>query len=206
MQHSELRNKLHQVEDKTLHITMTIRKIVPLLFVVALAIMGCGGQRGRFYTDGVQLFGLGPVIGCIGIVRGYSAKTLNTADTGEENLLYLVIVCPDVQRNDAGNVSDEGEDDYGTYVTTITQSWNTSAGLNAVTVRWNRQADTVSIGKQEFIREKGNLFIMRCKAGGETGCQQLANLGPHVGVQGVLESIRKQLPNDKIINTLTLLK
>jgi hypothetical protein len=179
-----------------------VRNIVPVLLIAALATIGCGAQRGRFVTSGSTSYGLAPVVGAVEIVSGYS----NSAGSDEQNLLYIVTVCPDVLRSNVKNISENSGADYGKYVTTLDHTWNNSAGSETVTIRWDRQADTVSIGKQSFIRGKGNLFIVRAHAGGDAMCQQLESLGPHIGAQGVLQSISKQLSNDRMITTLELLK
>jgi hypothetical protein len=179
-----------------------MRNIVLLSLIAAFATIGCGAQRGRFVTSGTTAYSLTPVVGSIDIVSGYR----NAARSDEQNLLYIVTVCPGVQRTSMTNISEDSGEDYGKYITTLNHTWNNSAGSETVTIRWDRQADTVSIGKQEFIREKGNLFIVRYNAGRETGCQQLESLGPHVGAQGVLQSISNQLSNDRVITTLKLLK
>jgi hypothetical protein len=183
-----------------------MRNIVPLILFVAFAIVGCDFQRGRFITTGGKSQALAPIVGCIDIVSGYASKSSNTADIDEQNLLYVVTLRPDVQRHGTGNIAEGSTIDYGKFVTTLKHTWDTSSGTIAVAVQWDRQADAISIGKQKFIREKGNLFIVRCETGGETACQQLASLGPHDGFQEVLQSIRKQLPNDQLITSLTLLK
>jgi hypothetical protein len=178
-----------------------VRNIV-LSLITALATTGCGAQRGRFVTSGSRGQSLAPVVGTIEIVSGYS----NAAGSDEQNLLYIVAVCPGVQRNSTTNISEDSGEDFGKYVTTLDHTWNNSAGSETVTIRWDRQADAVSIGKQEFYREKGNVFVVRAYAGGEAVCQQLESLGPHIGAQGVLQSISNQLPNDRMIATLKLLK
>jgi hypothetical protein len=176
-------------------------KIAPLLFVVVLTIMGCNAQRGRFSVTSQTYHDFSSNNGGIDVVQGFGSKPINTTDTGDENLLYLVIIGPNVQVHGSGSSADNEE-----YLTTLDYSWTTEKGELAVSTRWNRQTDIVSIGKKEFDREKSNLFIVRCETGRDMACQQLANLGPHVAFQGVLESIRKQLPNDKLITELTLFK
>jgi hypothetical protein len=183
-----------------------MRNIAPLSLFVAFIIVGCDFQRGQFITEGGRSQALAPIVGCIDIISGHASKRSNTTDIDEQNLLYVVTLCPDVQRHDTGNIAEASTSDYGQFVTTLNHTWDTSSGEIAVAVQWDRQTDTISIGKQEFIRENGNLFIVRCKPSGERVCQQLASLGPHDGFQEVLQSIRKQSPNDQLITSLTLLK
>ena len=178
-----------------------MRNIVPLFLVVAFAIVGCDVQRGRFSTSGDRSQALSPEVGCIDIVSGHGCKPFNTTNSDEQHLLYVVIVCPGVRAQGSSSSSQ-----YDKHDTTLNHTWNTTAGLIAIAVRWDRQADTVSIGKQEFMREHGNLFIVRCEAGGVTTCRQLTGLGSHAGCQEVLQFIRKQLPKDRLVASLTLLK
>ena len=179
-----------------------MRNVVPFSLIAALAIIGCGAQRGRFVTTGSRSYALDPVVGDIEIVTGFS----NSEGSDEQNLLYIVAVCPGVQRSSTIQISENSGTDFGKYVTTLDHTWNNSAGSETVTIRWDRRADIVSIGKQEFIRGNGNLFVVRSEAGGKIMSQQLESLGPHVGAQGVLQSISNQLSNDRTITMLKLLR
>jgi hypothetical protein len=174
-------------------------KSISLLSVMALGIVGCDVQRGRFSTSGDSSEAFLSHLGCIEIVSGSGSKPFNTVDSDEQNLLYLLIVCPGVQVHGSGSSSD-----YGEYITTLNHSWDTEAGTISVKVCWDRQSDTVSIGKDEFARDKGNVFVVQFDAGGKMAAQQLASLGPHVGFQEALQNIQRQLSNDGLITSLKL--
>src|SRR5208282_3154151 len=119
----------------------------------------------------------------------------------EQHLLYILIITPCVEEHGSRSGSD-----FGKYVTTLKHEWSTEKGILTVSIPWDRQTDTVTIGKQQFIREKGNVFIVRLGTKGEKSGQQLASLGPHVRCQEVLQYIQQQLPSDQLISSIKLYK
>ena len=179
-----------------------MKKTFLLFLILLLGIVGCDVQRGRFVTTGDTGNSLSSPVGSIDIVDGYETKPAHeTGILNEQHLLYVLIITPCVQEHGSS-----GHRDFGKYVTTLNHAWNTEKGTFAVSIPWNRQTDTVTIGKQEFIREKGNVFVVRLSAGGEISGQQFASLGPHIRYPEVLQYIQQQLPNDELIASVKLNK
>jgi hypothetical protein len=116
-----------------------------------------------------------------------------------QHLLYIFIICPDVQVVGSGSSSDSGK-----YVTALDHTWYTKTGAVSVSIRWDRLADAVRIGRQEFKRKAGNVFVVRRRANGEIVGEQLGNLGPSADYPQVLEYVRQQLPKDDLITSLKL--
>jgi hypothetical protein len=172
-------------------------KFILLLSVIMLGVVGCDVQHGRFSSSSERSEAFLSHIGCIDIVSGYD----NDVPGDEQDLLYILIVHPTVQAHSSSSSSDNGR-----YITTLNQSWETEKGTISVKVQWDRQSDIVSIGKDGFAREKGNVFVVRPDASGEMAAQQLASLGAHAGFQEVLQNIQGQLPNDGLIASLKLYK
>jgi len=175
-------------------------KFIPLLLVVALVVVGCGVQRGRFVTTEVIGNPFLSPIGIIDIVDGYETKPAH--DTGilnEQHLLYILIITPVIQGHGSS-----GNSDFGKYITTLSHTWNTDKGTLTVSIPWNRQTDIVTIGKQEFVREKGDVFVVRLDANGNISGQQFASLGSHIRYQDVLKYVQQQLPNDELISSVKL--
>jgi len=175
--------------------------VVAIICAVSLTIMGCGAQRGRFGVTTETGCSFSTNIGGVYILQGSGSKPINTTDTDDGNLLYLVIIGPIIRVHGSASRFDSEK-----YLTKLDYSWETEKGELTVSIHWDRQRDIISIGKKEFSREKSNLFIVRFEPGRDAECQQLTNLDPHVACQGVLESIHGQLPNDKTISALTLFK
>lgn len=139
-------------------------------------------------------------IGSIDVVDGYEARPANGADVlNDQHLLYMLIVVPGLQQHSSSSGSDNG-----TYVTTLFYGWNTDAGSFNISIPWNRQTDTVTIGKQEFIRGQGNVFLVRINAKGKIYGRQFASLGGHSRFQDVLNYVQQQLPDDDLISSATL--
>jgi hypothetical protein len=177
-----------------------ICKYIPLLVVIALVAVGCGIQHGRFVTTGERFNAFSSPIGGIDIVDGYETKPAHeTGILNEQHLLYILIITSAVQQHGSSSSSDLGK-----YVTTLRYTWNTEKGILTVSIPWNRQTDTVTIGKQEFVREKGDVFVVRLDANGEMSGQQFASLGSHIRNQDVLKYIQQQLPNDELISSVKL--
>jgi len=63
-----------------------------------------------------------------------------------ENLLYLLVICPGLSADSRGTATD-----YGQRSNAYSSEWTTSKGEVSVTVKWDKRADKVIIGKQQFI-------------------------------------------------------
>jgi hypothetical protein len=176
------------------NLTVALTAIFSIFAMVLL--VGCGDQRGRFSTSGGSSRSFSSNLGFITILDGYNNNPSTEADKVEQHLLYLVFLCPGAP---SGN-----SDDYGQYVTTLTYTWRGAAGNTVVAVHWDRQADDIALEKQNFHREKGNVFVIRIAGDGKTVCQQLTSLGPNADFRQVLEHARQQLPHDELISRLTL--
>jgi hypothetical protein len=175
---------------------------ISLFLILSLGMIGCGVQGGRFTTTGSESNALAPNVGCIDIITGLNKKQADeTGLSDEQNLLYILIITSGIQEHGSS-----GSNDYGRFVTTLNHSWNTDKGTFAVSIPWNRETDMVTIGKQEFLREKGNVFVVKLNAAGEIVSQQFASLGSHSNFQQMLDYIHQQLPNDKLISSVKLYK
>jgi hypothetical protein len=175
--------------------------IVAILSVLVLGFNGRDDhlQHGRFVTFGDRYLAFSSSGGGINIVEGCPSKPDNLVRDSNQDLLYLIFVSADSPlRHSAGNFV------MGPYVTSINHTWNGGTNDLTVSCAWNRQKDTIAVGKQEFSRQKGNVFVVQLDAKRKVFCRQLASLGPHSSFQQVLEHARQQLPNDEQIRKLTL--
>jgi hypothetical protein len=173
-----------------------------LLLVLVFGTIGCGVQRGRFATTGDEFNALVSPVGGIDIVSGYeTASAKSTGAINEQHLLYMLILTRSNQEHGANSSSD-----FGKYVTAINHTWNTENGQLTTSIHWDRQADTVLVGAQEFIRAKGNVFVVRVDTNGVASGQQLGNLGAHSNCQEVLSYIQQQLPGDVVISSAQINK
>jgi hypothetical protein len=171
-----------------------------LLFLI-LAASGCGGQAGRFVTTGDNSTAFSSNVGCLDVVTGYETEPAQATGTvNDQNLLYVAIITPAIQQHGSASSSD-----YARYVTTLTHSWNVESGTFTISIPWDRQKDTVTIGNREFKRIDGNIFLVEIGTNGVSG-KQFASLGPHVRLEDVIQSIRQQLPNDELVASMRLEK
>jgi len=173
-----------------------------IYLALVLGVFGCGVQGGRFVTTGSRSNALSSKAGCIDIVAGHEIKqTEETGIANEQNLLYVLIITAGLQEYGSSS-----SNDYGKYVTTLNHTWNTDKGVFSISIPWNRQTDTVTIGNREFIRANGNAFLVRIDANAQITAQQMRSLGSHVSFQKALEDICQQVPNDESITSLKLQK
>ena len=173
-----------------------MRKFIPIIFLLALVIIGCDVQRGRFVTTSDRSAALSQV-GLVNIVEGYS----NDKDAISQDLMYVLVVCPDVKVHGSGSGIDMQK-----YVTTLNYSWDAESGKISMQVQWNRDSDVVAIGDKKYARDKGNVFVVRRETNGEIVGQQLPSLGAHAGFSEVLHRVQQQLTNDQFIASLKMYK
>lgn len=173
-----------------------MRKFIPIIFLLALAIIGCDVQRGRFVTTGDRAAALSQV-GLVDIVEGYS----NDKDYVFQDLIYVLVVCPDIKVHGSGSGIDMEK-----YLTTLNYFWDAESGKISIQVQWNRDLDVVSIGNKKFDRGKGNVFVVRRETSGEIVGQQLPSLGTHAAFSEVLNHVQQQLTNDQFITSLKMYK
>jgi hypothetical protein len=167
------------------------------LLVLMLGMTGCNVQRGRFITTGDTFNSLVSPVGGIDIVTGYeTASAKSTGVVNEQHLLYLLFLTRSYQQHGANS-----SNDFGKYITTINHTWGTENGQLTTSIHWDRQADTVMLGTQEFIRAKGNVFVVRIDTNGVASGEQLGSLGAHSDCQEVLSYIQHQLPGDTVISS-----
>jgi len=181
---------------------MNVRKIFPIIVAVVvvvvllvLGIVNCPFQLGRFTTDADRSVAVLPQPGFIEIVEG----TASGSDALHQDLLYLLIVCPDVQTHGSGSGMK-----MDTFVTTLDYTWDANPDRISIQVKWNRETDKIVIGNQKFSRETGNVFVVRREASGKISSFQLPSLGPHASFPEVLEHIQQEMPNDRFIADLKL--
>jgi len=169
------------------------------LVAIALVIAGCSGQRGQFVSSNVKSAAFATTTGYLEIVTGNRTTAFGGAADPEQNLLYLIIVCPGMQvKGSQDNVN------HDTYTTELSHVWTNETGRASVRVAWDRRRDEVRIVDRTFSRKKGNAFLVHRQTNGDFSAQQLADLGPTADFEGALRLARKQNPNDKLLGELQL--
>jgi hypothetical protein len=170
--------------------------IASLLF---LGCAGCGVHQGRYTVTGETFNAFENRVGGIAIVDGFGIAP-TTADVESQDLLYIVIVGstiewrgPSIDQNDRGIIS------------VFNFSWTTDEGNLASSIEWNRNTDSVAIGKQEFDRQKGNEFLVTIDSGGFKS-QQMTNFSTHYSFQQVLENAQNQTMVENPIHSAQLSK
>jgi hypothetical protein len=161
-------------------------------------------SRGHYASTGERLRAFESRIGGVDIVEGYTNFSFGGEQGPQEDLIYMLILGPIIPVE--GAHSESGSSDFGTYLTTLDYSWAFGGRRFAVSIRWNRETDTVSVGSQEFSRDKDNVLMVRIDESGKVLSQQLSSPGPHSSHQQALQYIQQQLTNDAVISSLKLYK
>jgi hypothetical protein len=117
----------------------------------------------------------------------------------QENLLYLLVICPGLAATGRGTATDY-QQKFNAYIS----RWETQKGEVSVTVRWNKRADTVNIDKQQFKREAGSAFVVVRQPSGNLDAAQLPSPGPDANAKTALNFIQKHMTNDALIASVRL--
>jgi hypothetical protein len=170
------------------------------LAAIALCAATCGGaQEGKYANSGNREAAVLPGVGLILIARGAALR--DSAVVGrEENLLYVLAVCPGLEGGSTG-----GGSNVGRVTSEYWYRWSTSAGEISLAFSWNRVTDTVHIADREYDRGRGNTFVVRRDAAtGAWSAHQLSSIGPQLGPPDALRQIQSQLSDDPVISSLAI--
>jgi hypothetical protein len=161
----------------------------------------CGCDRPKFIAPGAGGVGLASHNGFFWIIPGYALVNNGTTMGSKENLLYVLIVCPDLAAPERGNGTDFGQR-YNTY----RSFWGTRTGEVCVAVTWDKCADKVTIDKQQFSRDVGNTFVVIRQGTGTVRTTQLPSAGPDADANAAFKHIQQHMTNDPVIATVELAK
>ena len=117
----------------------------------------------------------------------------------QENLLYLLVVWPELAATGHGTGTDYGRG-YNSYIS----RWETAKGDVSVTVTWDKRTDKVSIGGQQFDRGLGSTFVIVRQPEGMLKVTQLPSPGPDSESQAALDFIQKRMINDATVRSVRL--
>lgn len=166
------------------------------IVVVVLAVIGCG--RTKFNAPSGGSVELSTYNGFLWIIPGNPVLD-DGAMGAQQNLLHLLVVCPDLAASEKGT-----ESRHGGRVNSYVSRWGTSAGPVVVAIDWDKRADTVTVGGKVFGRGTGNVFIVKRERGGTLSPTQLPSLTVDVGYDEALRYIQRQMSNDTIIAAIRL--
>ena len=161
---------------------------------------GCDtGSSEKFIAPGDKGFGLASHNGSLLIVPGSPLLDNGRTMGPQENLLYLLVVCPGLAANASGNLTD-----FGQRSNTYIWQWETSKGQVSVRASWDKRKDEVSIGKQQFDRNAGSTFVIIRQSDGKLMVTQLPSPGPDADAKIALSFIQKHMTNDAEIASVRL--
>ena len=95
---------------------------------------------------------------------------------------------------------------YRARVNTYFSFWKTPTGKVTVAVDWDKRADKVHIGQQEFNRGAGDVFVIIRQPDGRVVSTQLPSAGPDADPKTALEFIQKHMTNDSLVASIRLPK
>jgi hypothetical protein len=171
-----------------------------ILLTVLLFTAGCddGAQHGRFSFSGSSSHSLADITGVLTIVQG-DALPLGAQSTGQQPLLYILMLAPSVTATGSGS---EGRD--GSYVSMYKESWHTPHGKVSLELSWDRRSDQVKAGGATFDRAPGNVFVLVRDAAGGTHVTQAGPLDAGLDHAAALPKIQALLQGDSPAKKVTL--
>ena len=173
-----------------------MRPCIFSVLAVALIISGC--SRPKFVAPSGGSVELATHNGFLWIIPGN--PVLEDGTTGaQQNLLYLLVVCPDLAASEKGT-----ESQHGGGINSYVSRWGTSAGPVAVAVDWDKRTDTVTVGGRTFGRSTGSVFVVMRDRAGILSPTQLPSPTADVGYDEALRYIQRQMSNNTIITAIRL--
>jgi hypothetical protein len=168
-----------------------MRRYSSCLIALALfAALGCddGAQRGRFVVNGSTSRAVTGGAGDLTIVQG-DPTPLGPQSTGQQPLLYILTLAPNVQASGGGESHSDGS----------TKSdwkwrWQTPSGEIALDLSWDRENDRVTAGGTTFDRQRGNAFVLIRDSAGKVSATQVGPIDAGLDMSKALEQIQAALP------------
>ena len=173
-----------------------MRACVFSVLAVAMVITGCG--RPKFVAPSGGSVELATHNGFLWTIPG-SAVLGDGTMGAQQNLLYVLVVCPDLAASEKGT-----ESQHAGRINSYISRWGTSAGPVAVAVDWDKHTDTVTVGGQTFGRSTGSVFVVKRERGGTLSPTQLPSPAMDIGYDEALRYIQRQMSNDTIIAAIRL--
>jgi hypothetical protein len=172
------------------------------LLLLLGALCGCNiGNSEKFVAPSAKSFGITPHNGYFWIIPGNALLDGGRTMGPPENLLYLLVICPGLSADSRGTATD-----YGQRSNAYSSEWTTSKGEVSVTVKWDKRADKVIIGEQQFNRNTGSVFVVIRQPDGKLVSTQLPSPGPDADGKTALNFIQKHMTNDALIASVRLPK
>ena len=171
----------------------------PLLLstlAVALVLTGCG--RPKFIAPSSGSIELASHNGFLWTIPG--SPLLDDGTMGaQQNLLYVLVVCPDLAASERGTGTR-----YGGRANSYSSLWANSQGPVSISVDWDKHTDTVTVGGRTFGRSTGSVFVVRRERSGALSSTQLPSPSTDLGSDQALHYIQRQMSTDTLITTIRL--
>ena len=171
----------------------------PLLLsalAVALVLTGCG--RPKFIAPSSGSIELASHNGFLWTIPG--SPLLDDGTLGaQQNLLYVLVVCPDLAASEKGTGTR-----YGDRANSYSSRWANSKGAVSISVDWDKHTDTIAVGGRTFGRSTGSVFVVRRERSGALSSTQLPSPSTDLGSDQALHYIQRQMSADVLITTIRL--
>src|SRR5687768_12014125 len=117
-----------------------MRTPLPLLLALIAYCCGCsdGSQKGKFAVSASETHALANHPGSLLILHGQPLNTNHQPAGADRPLIYMLVVCPDLQANGSG--SEAGD---GSFLSTHKLTWFATPNDVTVEITWDRSKDTV---------------------------------------------------------------
>ncbi len=175
-------------------------KFQPLsLLLLLCSLTACDiGRSAKFIAPSNRLVELASHNGFLWTVPGNAVLDGGRSMGPQQNLLYLLVVCPDIGADKKGSGTT-----FGT-VNRYESHWGTRNGKVSVAVVWNRSTDTVTVGQQKFERGAGGVFVIIRRQDGTITTRQLPSPAEDADEKRILRFIQQRLTNDALVASIRL--
>jgi hypothetical protein len=173
-----------------------VRTPVVSILAVALIFSGCG--RPKFIAPSSGSVELASHNGFLWTIPG--SPLLDDGTMGaQQNLLYVLVVCPDMAASEKGT-----ETRHGGRINSYASRWTSSRGPVSICLDWDKHTDTVTVGARTFGRSTGSVFVVRREPTGALSSIQLPSPSTDLGTGEALRYIQQHMSTDTVITEIRL--
>ena len=165
--------------------------------LLAVLIVGCnrGTAKLRYAGGGEEAFAS----------NAGGVATIDVYDDSDESMgirhvLRVVTVGPSAE----AVLSQRNEVSAAGPIITKSNEWNTPSGKLTCSANWDMSSDGLTCGTNLFNRNNGNVLLLVCTNGQSLVARQLGSVPETANAAEVLQFVRTNLPNDKLIQSLKL--
>ena len=178
------------------------RQLNLIVFWTLTALLGCddGAQYGQFVINSNSSSAVSGIAGYLTVVRG-DLTPLTSRSTGQQPLMYILVVAPGVKGFGSGTSAC-----HGNYVSSWIWTWQTSTGTVSIELSCDRRTGIVTAGGTTFGWKLGSAYVLVRDMSGNVSATQVGTIDAGVDRFVALQQIQAKLPQTSAAKTVTLVR